>query len=218
MKRRVGILISGRGSNMEALIDACRADDFPARVCVVLSNRADAPGLETARRAGIPAVSIDHKAFPDRESFDDAVNEALRENECEVLCNAGFMRLHSDRFVQTWLNRHLNVHPSILPAYKGLHTHERVLHDGVRISGCSVHLVRTEMDTGPVIVQAAVPVRNDDTPDSLAARVLAAEHRIYPLALRLFCEGRVRVVGEKAVLDCDIDDTQALYSPHIGPV
>lgn len=215
-RRRTGILISGRGSNMAALIDACNGDDFPAEIAVVVSNRADAAGLQLADSAGIPSAVVDHKGFQDRPAFEDQLDRILRDHGVEIVCNAGFMRLLTEVFVQRWYNRQINIHPSLLPAYPGLHTHERILQDGVRITGCTVHFVRTEMDAGPIIAQAAVPVLSGDTPDTLADRVLAAEHAIYPLALRLVAEGRARVVGDKVVLDCDDPATAPLYSPPLG--
>ena len=215
VRRNSGILISGRGSNMAALIDACKAPDFPAEISVVISNRADAPGLERARSDAIATAVVDHRQFDDRPAFEEQLDRTLRDHGVEIVCNAGFMRLLTEFFVQKWYNRQINIHPSLLPAYTGLHTHERILQDGVRITGCTVHFVRTEMDAGPIIAQAAVPVLTHDTPDTLADRVLAAEHVVYPLALRLVAEGRARVVGDKVVLDCDDRATGALYSPPI---
>lgn len=200
---------------MAALIDACKAADFPAEISVVVSNRADAQGLERAQADGIPTAVVDHMLFDDRPAFEEELDRTLRHHGAEIVCNAGFMRLLTDFFVQKWHNRQINIHPSLLPAYTGLHTHERILQDGVRITGCTVHFVRTEMDAGPIIAQAAVPVIAADTPDTLASRVLEAEHAIYPLALRLVAEGRARVIGEKVVLDCDDRATETLYSPSI---
>ncbi len=215
-KKRVGILISGRGSNMAALIDACAQPDYPARIAVVVSNQPSAGGLKTAQDAGIDVAVIDHRAFESREDFDSSVNDLLHSHGCEIVCNAGFMRLQSEFFVQKWLNRHLNIHPSLLPSYRGLNTHERVVDDGVRVSGCTVHFVRNEMDSGPIIAQAAVPVQPDDTADTLSARVLSAEHVLYPLALRLVAQGSVRVIGEKVVTNCDACATDVLFSPEIS--
>jgi phosphoribosylglycinamide formyltransferase-1 len=198
---RTAVLISGRGSNMQALIEACAAPDFPAEIVRVIANRADAAGLERARQAGIPTSVVLHRAFATRESFDAALDQALRADRVELVCLAGFMRLLTAGFVERWHDRMLNIHPSLLPAFKGLHTHERALAAGVRFSGCTVHFVRAEMDDGPIIVQAAVPVLQEDDADALAARVLSAEHRAYPLALRLVAEGRARVVAERVVVD-----------------
>lgn len=195
---KVAVLISGRGSNLRALIEACAAPDFPAAIHLVLSNRADAPGLAHAARAGIPAKIIPHAAYPSRAAFDAALDHALEEAGIELVCLAGFMRLLEDDFVVRWRDRLVNIHPALLPAFRGLDTHARALAAGVRFAGCTVHFVRPAMDEGPIIVQAAVPVLPGDDTERLAARVLAAEHRAYPLALRLIAEGRVRVAGERA--------------------
>jgi phosphoribosylglycinamide formyltransferase-1 len=193
---RVGVLISGRGSNLQALIEAGKTRGFPAEIVLVVSNVPKAQGLARAEAASIPARTIDHKSFASREAFDAALTEALEAARVELLCNAGFMRLHSESFVRHWWNRHLNIHPSLLPAFPGLKTHARVLEAGVKLSGCTVHFVRPEMDSGPIVAQAAVPVLPGDTEDSLAARVLALEHRLYPHALRLVASGAVTVEGE----------------------
>jgi phosphoribosylglycinamide formyltransferase-1 len=198
---KVGVLISGRGSNLRALIDGCAGGRIPAEIVLVISNRPAAAALDHARRANIPTGIIDHRQFSDRATFDAAMTEALCAVGVELVCLAGFMRLLSPGFVATWKNRMINIHPSLLPAFPGLDTHARALAAGVRFAGCTVHFVRDETDTGPIIVQAAVPLRPDDTEESLAARVLEAEHRAYPLALRLIAEGRVRVEGERAIVD-----------------
>jgi phosphoribosylglycinamide formyltransferase-1 len=195
-RKRVGVLISGRGSNLQALIDACRAPDFPAEIVTVVSNRPGVFGLERAREAGIAGITIDHKLYRSRDSFDAALDAALRDAGVELICSAGFMRLLTPGFVEAWRDRQLNIHPSLLPAFRGLHPHERALEMGVRLSGATVHVVRAEMDAGPIILQAAVPVLGDDTPDSLAARVLEAEHVIYPQALALIANGKAWVEGE----------------------
>jgi phosphoribosylglycinamide formyltransferase-1 len=210
---KVGILISGRGSNMQALIDACRAADAPAEIVLVLSNDPAAGGLARAAAAGIPTAVVNHRGFADRASFDAAIDRGLRTAGVELVCLAGFMRILSNGFVAAWRDRLINIHPSLLPAYRGLDTHGRVLADGGRFTGCTVHFVRTEMDTGPIIAQAVVPVRPDDTPDSLSARVLEQEHRIYPLALRLIAEGRVRVDGERATIDGAAAPDTVLINP-----
>ena len=193
---KVGVLISGRGSNLQALIDACASRDFPAQIVTVISNNADAHGIKRAHAAAIPSQAIDPRDFADRESFDAALDEALAAAGAMFVCLAGFMRLLTPGFVNRWRDRLINIHPSLLPSFRGVHTHERALDAGVRLAGCTVHFVRPEMDHGPIIVQAAVPVAADDTPETLAERILAAEHRCYPLALRLIAEGRVRVSGE----------------------
>jgi phosphoribosylglycinamide formyltransferase 1 len=197
---RLAILISGRGSNMEALVEACVEADFPARVVTVISNRSDAAGLATAAHHGIATAVVDHKPFGDRETFELALDAAIEESGADLVCLAGFMRLLGEGFVERRHNRLINIHPSLLPAYPGLDTHERVLADGARFAGCTVHFVRAAMDAGPIIVQAAVPVQADDTPDSLAQRVLEQEHRIYPLAVRWIAEGRVSLHDERVTV------------------
>lgn len=213
---KVAVLISGRGSNMGALIEACAVPGFPAEIVLVVSNRADAAGLETAKAAGIPTALIGHRDYPDRTSFEAALNAALDAAGVELVCLAGFMRLLTADFVRRWHDRLVNIHPSLLPAFKGLHTHEQVLSAGVRITGCTVHFVRAEMDDGPIIVQAAVPVLPDDDAERLAARVLRVEHQCYPLALRLIAEGRVRVEDERVILDASGDELACLVNPSAG--
>lgn len=192
-KKRVAVLISGRGSNMEALIGACAQDTFPAHIVSVVSNRPDAAGLTKAASAGLSTKLIDHKAYDSRESFEDALHQHLVDVGAEIVCLAGFMRLLSASFVERWDGRMLNIHPSLLPAFKGLDTHERALETGVRFHGCTVHFVSADMDAGPIITQAVTPVRSDDTPETLGARVLTMEHAIYPHALRLVAEDRTRI-------------------------
>ena len=198
---KLAILISGRGSNMQALIGACRRGDVDAEIALVLSNRADAAGLSYAAAAGIATRVVPHGDYPDRASFDRALNEALAEAGVGFICLAGFMRLLTPEFTARWQDRMINIHPSLLPAFPGLHTHRRALEAGVKLAGCTVHFVRFETDTGPIIAQAAVPVLPGDDEESLAARVLAAEHRLYPLALGLVAAGRVRVVEERTIID-----------------
>ena len=182
-RARVAILISGRGSNMAALIEAARSPDFPAEIALVLANKRDAGGLETARGAGIATEIVESKAYGDRGAFEAAVHARLAAHRIELVCLAGFMRILSPPFVQRWQGRLLNIHPSLLPALRGLHTHERALEDGLIEHGCTVHFVEPELDAGPAIAQARVPVLAGDTPESLAARVLVEEHRLYPVAL-----------------------------------
>jgi phosphoribosylglycinamide formyltransferase-1 len=198
-RKRVAILISGRGSNMRSLVEAARDLHYPAEIALVLSNVAAAPGLDFARTHGVATATVDHKLFANRESFERAMQETLLGQEIDLVCLAGFMRLLTPWFVGQWRDRMLNVHPALLPSYRGLHTHERALADGVKIHGATVHFVAPEMDAGPIIVQAAVPVLQDDTPDALAARVLAQEHRIYPLALKLVAGGAAKVVGARVL-------------------
>jgi phosphoribosylglycinamide formyltransferase 1 len=214
-KKRIGVLISGRGSNLGALIEACKAPDYPARIVLVVSNVPSVQGLLRAEAALIPALTINHKDFASREDFDAALDKVLNEAGVELLCNAGFMRLHTEGFVDRWRDRHLNIHPSLLPAFKGLHTHARVLDEGMKITGCTVHFVRPEMDTGPIVAQAAVPVLPGDTPETLGARVLEAEHRLYPHALRLVASGAVRIEGEHVVGMTQIAAQPPFFSPPL---
>lgn len=212
---RVGVLISGRGSNLQALIDASRTRDYPATIACVVSNVAGVDGLIRAEHAGIATHVLPHPDYDSRESFDDAVDEVLCSSKVEFVCLAGFMRVLSDKFVQKWRGRLVNIHPSLLPGFKGLNVHRRIIESGARISGCSVHFVVPELDSGPIIAQAAVPVWPGDTPDTLAARTLVAEHKLYPLALRLLAENRVVLQGEH-VLYRDVQPTGGeLYSPAL---
>ncbi len=213
-RKRVAILISGRGSNMTSLIAAAERGDYPAEIALVLSNRPDAGGLATARGRGISTVALDHKQFASRETFEAAMQSALDSHRIEIVCLAGFMRLLTPTFVERWSGKLVNIHPALLPSYKGLHTHERALADGVKIHGCSVHFVAPEMDAGPIIAQAAVPVLDDDTPDTLATRVLAREHQIYPMALRLVASGATRIEnGRVLCAGVSTDADAALVSP-----
>ncbi len=198
---RVGVLISGRGSNLQALIDAAAEPDYPAEIMLVISNVPDAPGLARAAAAGIRHETIDHRDFDSREAFEAEITKALEAETVNLVCHAGFMRIVTDGFLAHWSNRVINIHPSLLPAFKGLHVHQRVLDAGEKATGCTVHFVRSEMDTGPIVIQAQVPVRPDDDAEALAARVLEQEHLIYPRALRLIAEGRVTVEGERALID-----------------
>jgi phosphoribosylglycinamide formyltransferase-1 len=189
-RRRTAVLISGRGSNMEALVAAARAPDYPAEIVLVLSNNAEAGGLETARAAGITARAIDHRPFGrDRAAHEAEINRALQEAGIEIVCLAGYMRLLSPFLVSAWAGRMLNIHPSLLPAHKGLHTHERAIEAGDAEHGCTVHLVTEDLDSGPILAQARVPVLPGDTPKALAERVLVEEHKLYPAALRAFAAG-----------------------------
>jgi phosphoribosylglycinamide formyltransferase 1 len=194
---RVGVLISGRGSNLQALLDACQDPTFPAEIVLVLANKADAYGLERARLAGVRTAVVTADGLAGREAHERAIDAELQQCGVDVVAMAGYMRLLTPWFVRRWHDRLINIHPSLLPSFKGLHTHEAALAAGVRFHGCTVHYVRTEMDVGPIIVQAAVPVLASDTPEALAQRVLTAEHQIYPLAVRLIAEGRVSIVDER---------------------
>ena len=220
-RTRVGVLISGRGSNMMALVEAARAVDYPADIAVVISNRPDAPGLDRARRQGLVAIGLDHRAYASRAAFETALEAELTAANVGVVALAGFMRLLTADFVGRWQGRMINIHPALLPSFKGLDTHARALATGVRIAGCTVHFVVPEMDEGPIIAQAAVPVRDDDTEATLAARVLAAEHRIYPAALAALARGHLSIAGNR-VRDVSCSDTtpasgEVLVSgPHLS--
>src|SRR5438445_7152790 len=194
---KVGVLISGRGSNLQALIDAATDPAYPAEIVLVISNRPEAPGLAHAARAGIAHRTI---AEPSREIFAAEANAALRQSGAELAALAGFMRILDNGFVEAWRDRLVNIHPSLLPAFPGLHPQRQALAAGVRFSGCTVHFVRAEVDTGPIIAQAVVPVHDDDDEERLAARILAAEHRLYPLAVRLYAEGRLRIDGNRVTV------------------
>ncbi|MFZ5791112.1 MAG: phosphoribosylglycinamide formyltransferase [Pseudomonadota bacterium] len=210
---KVGVLISGRGSNLQALIAACRDPATNARIELVISNKADAAGLAHAAAAAIPTAVVEHKAYPSRAGFDAELDRQLRAAGVELVCLAGFMRILTNEFIEAWRDKMINIHPSLLPAFRGLDTHARALAEGVRFAGCTVHFVRPELDTGPIVVQAVVPVEADDTPESLAARVLAVEHRAYPLALKLVASGRVRIEGERAIVDGATAPAAALLNP-----
>lgn len=196
---RTAVLISGRGSNLQALIDAARADDYPAEIALVVSNVESAEGLERARDAGVPAKIIPHKTFASREDFDAAIDAALREADISLVCEAGFMRIHSEWFVKRWEGKLLNIHPSLLPAFPGIRVHRQALDAGAKVSGCTVHFIVHALDSGPIVAQAAVPVLPDDTPETLAARVLIEEHKLYPAALRLVAAGEVKLENGRAV-------------------
>jgi phosphoribosylglycinamide formyltransferase-1 len=215
---KVAVLISGRGSNLQALIDASADAAFPAAIVLVVSNAAGAQGLERAAAAGIATQVIDHRAYESREQFDEALDGALQGGGADLVCLAGFMRLLTDGFVHRWRDRLINIHPSLLPAFRGLHVHERVIEQGARFSGCTVHFVRPAMDDGPIIVQAVVPVLPADDPDSLADRVLAEEHLIYPLAVRLIAEDRVQVVDERVVVRGGLSPRGALINPSLPTI
>tara|TARA_B100000513_G_C11858040_1_gene171752 strand:- start:62 stop:724 length:663 start_codon:yes stop_codon:yes gene_type:complete len=213
-KLKLSVMISGRGSNLQALIDACADPAFPAEIILVLSNRPGAQGLDRAAKAGIATQVIDHKDFADRATFDREMTAAMEAVGTELVCLAGFMRLLSDEFVDHWRDKMINIHPSLLPSFKGLDVQERVLALGARFAGCTVHYVRKEMDTGPIIVQAVVPVLSDDTPDALAARVLEREHEIYPLAVRLIAEGRVTIdEKDRAIIDGAAPSNTSIVNP-----
>jgi phosphoribosylglycinamide formyltransferase-1 len=198
-KKRVGVLISGRGSNLSALIAAAGEPDFPAEIVTVISNVPNAAGLQYAEGANIAVRVVNHRDFTRREDFDAALTQALVDAGVELVCNAGFMRLHSPQFVAHWRGRQLNIHPSLLPAFRGLHPQRRALEAGVRISGCTVHFVSEETDAGPIVAQGAAPVLPADDLESLSTRILKVEHRLYPLALKLVASGKARLAGDKVL-------------------
>jgi phosphoribosylglycinamide formyltransferase-1 len=198
-KLKVGVLISGRGSNLQALIDATRAPDFPVEIVLVISNVADAHGLERAAKVSIPTLVIPHKNYTSREEFDAALDAALKKAGVEFICLAGFMRLLGEKFARAWQGKIMNIHPSLLPSFKGVRVHEQVLEAGASVSGCTVHFVISELDAGPTILAAEVPVHPGDTVETLSHRVLKQEHVIYPMALRMIAEGQVKLVNGQAV-------------------
>jgi phosphoribosylglycinamide formyltransferase 1 len=196
----VGVLASGRGSNLQALLDACAAPGFPARITVVISDREQALALERARAAGVEALWINPKDFPDRESFDLALVREFQARNVGLVCNAGFMRILSPAYVRAFAGRALNIHPSLLPAFPGLHAQRQALDHGARIAGATVHFVDDNLDGGPIVLQAAVPVEPGDTEATLSARILVEEHRLYPAAVRLFAEGRLEIMGRRVIV------------------
>ena len=214
MKKRLVILISGRGSNMEAILKAAADPAYPGEVVAVIANRPDAKGLETARAAGIATAALDHKAYPSREAFDAALAEAIDAHAPDLVILAGFMRILSAGFVTHYEGRLINIHPSLLPAFPGLHTHQRALEEGCRVHGCTVHFVTPALDHGPAIVQAVVPVLEGDDEATLAARVLAQEHQVFPAAVAWFCQGRLRLdKGRVHLADNPVAGSAALASP-----
>jgi len=214
-RARTAILISGRGSNMRALVETARAPSFPAEIVLVLANRPDAEGLAFAKTAGIATAVIDHKIYAGREEFEGSMQVLLALHRIELICLAGFMRMLTASFVAHWQDRLLNIHPSLLPAYRGLHTHERALADGVKIHGCTVHFVVPAMDEGPIVAQAAVAVLETDTPETLARRVLSQEHVIYPSALERVASGALRIQGNR-VFGGPAGEPPPLIAPPIG--
>ncbi len=218
MRRQVpiGVLISGSGTNLQSIIDAIETKELDAKIQVVLSNRINAYGLGRAKKHGIPVEVLDHKRFSNREAFDQAVVDILRAREVELVVLAGFMRLLSPVFVAAYSNRIMNIHPALLPAFPGLHVQKKAVEHGVRFSGCTVHFVNEECDEGPIIIQAVVPVFPQDTEESLASRILEQEHRIYPRAIQLYSEGRLRIEGRKVFVD-DLarEENQVLVQPPL---
>jgi|TARA_R110002124_G_scaffold78287_12_gene209299 phosphoribosylglycinamide formyltransferase-1 len=214
-KLKVAVFISSRGTNMQSLVRACQTADFPAEISCVLSNNLEAAGLKFAAENSIPTRTIDHRDYETREEFEAEITGYLEELNIDLICLAGFMRLLTEEFVNRWRDRILNIHPSLLPAFKGLHVHERAIESGARFTGCTVHFVRPEMDNGPIIAQAAVPILETDTPEELAARILEQEHQIYPLALRLVAEGRVKIHGPRAMIERAHEQTLSLLNPKV---
>jgi len=212
----IGVLVSGSGTNLQAIIDHIEAKRLDAKIEVVLSNKADAYGLVRAENHGIATEVLDHKQFPSREAYDQAVVDLLRARGVDLVVLAGFMRLLSPVFVKAYSNRIMNIHPALLPAFPGLHVQKKAVDHGVRFSGCTVHFVNEECDEGPIIIQAVVPVFPDDSEESLAARILKQEHRIYPRAIQLYAEGRLRVEGRRVLVDgLAKDDARVLFQPPL---
>jgi phosphoribosylglycinamide formyltransferase-1 len=201
MSRTLGVLISGRGSNLQAILDAIDEGRLDAYVAIVISNKDDAPGLERARKAGATTAVLSHEDYDSREAFDEAVLGRLSEHDVEVVCLAGFMRILSPVLVRAFPNRILNIHPSLLPAFVGLHAQKQALEHGVKVSGCTVHLVDEELDHGPILLQQTVPVLEDDTEETLSARILEKEHKLYTEAVRLVLDGKVHVEGRRAIIE-----------------
>lgn len=212
-RRKVAVLISGNGSNLQALIDAAHKESFPAQIAVVISNKPDAYGLTRAADAGIPTEVVKHGDYESREAYDDALHALLKKYKTDYVCLAGFMRLLSTPFVEKWEGKMINIHPSLLPAFKGLDVHRQVLEMGVRFTGCTVHFVVPEMDSGPIIVQAAVPVKKGDDEESLQQRVHQAEHKIYPLALRWLTAGQLKIDGQRVEVNENVISPETSINP-----
>ncbi len=215
-KARVVVLISGRGSNLSAILEAAAAPDYPAAVVAVIANKADAPGLQLAAAAGVATEIVPSQGVTDRTLYDQSLRDAIDRYAPDLIVLAGFMRILTADFVNHYAGRMINIHPSLLPSFTGLHTHQRALDAGVHLHGCTVHFVTAELAHGPMIAQAAIPVLPDDTVASLAARVLAEEHRVYPAAVRWFAEGRLKVVGQRVLLDGALANDVGLIAPHVG--
>lgn len=216
---KLAVLVSGSGTNLQALIDACAKTEFPARITLVISNKDDAGGLERARQANIRTLVFRHTDFNERDVFDRALSDALEEAGVDLICLAGFMRVLGAQFVTRWKDRLINIHPALLPAFKGLHTHARALEAGVRIAGCTVHYVRADVDVGPIIAQAAVAVLPEDTEESLAQRILTQEHRLYPLAVELIARGRAHVEDGRVRIEGSTggNEQAVLINPLLAP-
>ena len=213
---KTAVLISGNGSNLQALIDACATPDFPAQIVCVISNKANAFGLERARAAGIPTRVIAHRDFADRQAFEAAIEATLEEHGVQLVCLAGFMLILTAWFTERWRDRLINIHPSLLPSFPGLHTHQKVIEYGAKLTGCTIHFVRAEMDHGPIILQAAVPVLPNDNAETLGARVLTAEHQAYPAALRMIADGHVNIFEEHTFIAEASPSGETLFNPKAG--
>ncbi|WP_411820471.1 phosphoribosylglycinamide formyltransferase [Hyphococcus formosus] len=212
-RTKIAVLISGRGSNLQALIDAAAQPDFPGEIALVISNRPKAGGLERATKAGIPIEVVDHKVFESRDDFEAALNHALKTAKIDFICLAGFMRVLTAGFANDWRGRLINIHPSLLPSFEGLHVHERMIQAGVKIAGCTVHFVSADVDAGPIIGQAAVPVLPGDTEETLAARILEQEHKLYPTCLKLLLENKARLLGANVIYDDSVAANGTLINP-----
>lgn len=212
-KLKLGVLISGRGSNLQSLIDATKKDDFAAEIVIVIANVPNIMGLEIAKTANIPFKVIDHKKFNGREFFEQELHCALTEAKVELVCLAGFMRILTDHFINLWLDKIINIHPSLLPSFKGLNTHSRAIKSGTKFSGCTIHFVSPEVDAGPIIIQAVVAIKQDDTPDTLASRILIEEHKIYPLAVQLIASGNFVIEKDRVRLKNSVSPGTVLINP-----
>lgn len=215
IKLKVGVLISGNGSNLQSIIDACEDPNFPAELSIVISNKAEAYGLGRAKKANIKTKVIEHQNFQHRSDFEKNITKALINANVELVCLAGFMRILTDTFVYSWKDRLINVHPSLLPIFKGLNTHQRAIECGVKFSGCTIHFVSSSMDEGPIILQAAVPVHQNDTSKSLAERVLDAEHKLYPMAIRLFANKKIWIENDLVKFTNIENPNEILINPNI---
>lgn len=215
-KLKLGVLASGSGTNLQSIIDACASNSIDAEVALVISNNPDAGALKRAADAGLHHVCINHRDFSSRENFDHAVVTALKEAGVELVCLAGFMRLITEDFLSVFPGRVMNIHPALLPAFPGLDVQRKAIDYGARFSGCTVHFVDAGVDTGPVIIQAVVPILDDDTPDTLAARILRQEHKVYPRAIQLFAEGRLKIEGRRVRVDAAPNEDDALVNPALG--
>ena len=212
-KLKIGVLISGRGSNLHSLIEATKKNSFPAEIVIVIANVPNTTGLEIAKRANIPVQIINHKTFNEREFFEDKLHDVLTKAKVELVCLAGFMRILTDHFIDLWLDKIINIHPSLLPSFKGLNTHNRAIESGAKFSGCTIHFVRPEMDDGPIIIQAVVAIQQNDTSDILANRILVEEHKIYPLAVKLIATKQIAIKHGRVKLKNPIYPHSALLNP-----